>query len=52
MPKARKADKLAGKGSFMDRLRKRRQLMESGDPAGARKSMQRRKDNQSTDNSQ
>jgi len=34
MAKKRKADKFAGKGSFADKLRKRRQAIESGDASG------------------
>lgn len=52
MSKDKKVDKFAGKGSLADRLRRRRQMMDSGDAYGAHKSMQRRKNNQSTDSSQ
>ncbi len=52
MAKKRKADALAGSGSLADKLRRRRQLLEGGNPQEAAKSMQTRKDNQSTDNSQ
>lgn len=37
MAKARKADVFAKKGGFLDRLRKRRIAIESGDPTGGRR---------------
>ena len=48
MAKKREADRAAGKGSFADRLRRRRELLEAGDVQGAAEVM-RKKDNQSTD---
>lgn len=36
---ARKADVFAGSGSFAGKLRKRRELIESGDPEAAQESM-------------
>ena len=43
MPKRRKADPLAGRGSLAGRLKRRRQLMEAGMEQEARKPMMKKK---------
>lgn len=41
--KKKKVDELAGKGSFLDRLRIRRRLLDEGDPMSANLSMKKKK---------